>query len=228
MRSICALITIFTIFLFSASSMAIKKIAAKKTINAPAVANTSMKINSINPGALAAVLKAYECASHSKASKKFLTIIDYTKPSSEKRMYVIDMHKHQLVSQQLVAHGQNSGGKSSTKFSNRNGSHQSSIGVFVTENTYQGKNGLSLRLRGLDRGYNDRANQRAIVIHGANYVNSSYVKKHGMIGRSWGCPALEPKYAKSTIDTIKNGSVVVAYYKDKQWEKSSQYLHCAA
>lgn len=182
----------------------------------------------IDPSALDAGIKAYYCTADVRhmARKKYLTIIDYNKPSSEKRLYIIDMQKQRLVSSQLVAHGQNSGGLEALRFSNKDGSHQSSIGVFLTGQVYQGKHGLSLRLRGLEHGYNDKASQRAIVMHAANYVNQNYLKKHGTIGRSWGCPAIDPKLTRTTINKIKNGSVVVAYYKDNRWLQQSPYLNC--
>ena len=192
--------------------------------------NLEHRIRGIDPKALDAGLKAYLCANSvgHKAAKKYLTIIDYNKPSSQERMYIIDMQKQQLVSSQLVAHGQNTGGRDAFKFSNKDGSHQSSLGVFLTGNVYQGKNGLSLRLQGLEQGYNDKASRRAIVMHGANSVSRSYVKRFGQIGRSWGCPAIDAKSANSTINKLKTGSVVVAYYNDKNWLNQSNYLHCKA
>lgn len=192
--------------------------------------NLSRKIKGINQSALDAGLKAYLCATNvrNNVTKRYLTIIDYSKPSSQKRMYIIDMQKQKLVSSQLVAHGQNTGGRDAANFSNKDGSHQSSLGVFVTGREYSGKHGLSLRLQGLEPGYNDKAGRRAIVMHGANYVNQQYVKKYGMIGRSWGCMAIENSAVSSTIKAIKDGSVVVAYYKDNQWLKRSNYLHCKA
>ncbi len=184
----------------------------------------------LDPKVLDVGLKAYNCANNVKGivNKEYLTIIDYTKPSSEKRLWVFDMKQNKLVSEQLVAHGQKTGGKNAKYFSNTRGSHQSSIGVYVTGGSYNGKNGLSLRLKGLDSGYNDKANQRAIVMHGANYVSQDFIKKYGMLGRSWGCPALEPKHTKSTINKIKNGSLVVAYYKNNNWIQKSSYLNCVA
>lgn len=160
------------------------------------------------------------------AKKELLTIIDYSRPSNERRFWIYDVKNKKLVSSQLVAHGQGSGSLIPTHFSNKEGSHQSSIGVFMTADTYEGKNGLSLRLNGLERGINDKASERAIVIHGAQYVNESYISKYGQIGRSWGCPALDAKQALSTINTIKEGSLVVAYNGDNDWMKNSEYLHC--
>ena len=188
----------------------------------------SQRIKEIDPEALETGLKAYMCATHAQRQGKgrYLTIIDYNQPSSQKRMYIIDMVHQKLISSQLVAHGQNTGGREALKFSNKDGSHQSSLGVFVTQTPYRGKHGLSLRLRGLERGYNDNASQRAIVLHGANYVNQDYVRKYGMIGRSWGCPAIDNSQVKTTVNTLKSGSIIVAYFKDNQWLSKSNYLHC--
>ena len=193
-------------------------------------ANLSRKIKGLDKNALDAGLKAYLCATnvHNTAPKKYLTIVDYSKPSSQKRMFIIDMQRGKLISSQLVAHGQNTGGRLATKFSNKDGSHQSSLGVFMTGREYHGKHGLSLRLQGLERDYNDKAGRRAIVMHGANYVNPSYVRKYGMVGRSWGCMAIDNKATQSTIQTLKQGSVVVAYYNDNDWLNSSSFLHCKA
>ena len=219
------------IVIFSYIAVSSVAVAGKYLDNITALKQIFVKAaTNLDPSVLDIGLKAYNCASNVRGivSKEYLTIIDYTKPSSEKRLWVFDMKNSKLVSEQLVAHGQKTGGKNAKYFSNNRGSHQSSIGVYVTGRSYNGRNGLSLRLRGLDRGYNDKANQRAIVMHGASYVSKDFIKKYGMIGRSWGCPALEQRYAKSTIDKIKNGSVVVAYYKNNNWIRRSPYLNCMA
>ena len=115
-----------------------------------------------------------------------------------------------------------------TRFSNAAGSLMSSIGVFVTSNTYIGHNGYSLRLRGLEPGFNDNALDRDIVIHGASYVNSELARTQGRIGRSFGCPALRPTIAQALINAIRDGSLVVAYYPDKSWLNSSPFIHDCA
>jgi hypothetical protein len=158
-----------------------------------------------------------------------LTVIDYSKPSTEKRLWVIDMRTRAVLYEELVAHGQGTGDNMATSFSNQPDSHKTSLGLFVTDDTYVGKNGYSLRLNGLDAGFNDRARERAIVIHGAPYVSESFVQAQGRLGRSWGCPALRDAVARDLIDRIKGGNLVFAYYPDQQWLKSSQYLgDCAA
>lgn len=183
----------------------------------------------IDPKVLELGLRAYSCVSKKGVSIKnnVLTIIDYSKPATEKRLWIVDMEKKKVTLEQLVAHGSGSGDYHKAKsFSNVNGSHQSSLGVFVTGETYNGKNGLSLRLQGLEKGINDKAERRAIVIHGASYASDNFLKRTGRLGRSWGCPAIDPRYTKETINQIKGGSVVFAYYPDKKWVNKSEYLNC--
>jgi hypothetical protein len=158
-----------------------------------------------------------------------LTVIDYSKPSTEKRLWVFDMRSREVLYEELVAHGEGTGELFSTAFSNDPGTHRSSLGLFVTEETYIGQNGYSLRLNGLDRGFNDRARERAIVMHGAAYVSEAFAEARGRLGRSWGCPALRASVARQVIDRVKGGSLLFAYYPDQQWLKSSKYLgDCAA
>jgi hypothetical protein len=171
-------------------------------------------------------LSAASCAVKSGAVKNppTLTVIDYSRPSSEKRLWVFDLRSRELVYEELVAHGQGSGANLATEFSNDNESHQTSLGLFVTADTYVGKNGYSLRLDGLDRGVNDRARERAIVMHGAPYVSEAFVKANGRLGRSWGCPAVSDLVARKMIDTVKGGGLVFAYYPDAEWLKTSKFL----
>lgn len=140
-----------------------------------------------------------------------LTIIDYNQPSVKKRLFVIDMDRNRLLASSLVAHGKNSGQNRAVKFSNVPGSFKSSLGFFVTDRTYQGKHGYSLRLRGLERGINDNALMRNIVIHGAKYVSSDFIRRHGRLGRSHGCPALPFSEYRQVIDLIKGGSCLFIY-----------------
>jgi hypothetical protein len=158
-----------------------------------------------------------------------LTVIDYSKPSTEKRFYVYDLRSRELLYTELVAHGQGSGENMTTRFSNQPNSHATSLGLFVTADTYIGKNGYSLRMDGLDRGFNDKARERAIVMHGAPYVDPAAMTATGRLGRSWGCPALRPGVAREVIDLVKGGDLVFSYYPDQTWLKSSKYLgDCAA
>ncbi len=157
-------------------------------------------------------------------NREILTLIDFTKPSTDQRLYVIDMQKKKLLFTSHVSHGRNSGENYATSFSNKNGSYQSSLGFYLTENTYLGKNGYSLILNGLEKGINDRAKERAIVIHGAPYANPSIIPSTGRLGRSLGCPALPEKVSKSIIDTIKGGSVLYIYADNKKYSEQSIFI----
>ena len=158
-----------------------------------------------------------------------LTVIDYSKPSTAKRLWVFDLHARKLLYEELVAHGQGTGDNYAQRFSNENDSHQTSLGLFVTRDTYVGTNGYSLRLDGLDEGVNDRARARAIVMHGAPYVSDAFIKTNGRLGRSWGCPALREGIARELINRVKGGSLLFAYYPNQDWLSSSKYLgDCAA
>jgi hypothetical protein len=183
-------------------------------------------VRAINPQVLRLALGASRCAvaSGDVRQPSTLTIIDYSKPSVEPRLWVLDLDSRALVYEELVSHGQGSGGNLATKFSNQPDSHQTSIGLFVTEQTYVGRNGYSLRLNGLDKGFNDRARERAIVMHGAPYVNSTISKSLGRLGRSHGCPAVRDAVARELIDRVKGGSLVFSYYPDAEWLKHSKYL----
>ncbi|HUE89198.1 MAG TPA: murein L,D-transpeptidase catalytic domain family protein [Vicinamibacterales bacterium] len=183
-------------------------------------------VGRIDSGVLGLALGAARCATASGAvtNPATLTIIDYSKPSVEPRMWVLDLETRELVYEELVSHGQGSGGNLATKFSNVPESHQTSIGLFVTDQTYVGRNGYSLRLDGLDEGFNDRARERAIVMHGAPYVNGSITKSLGRLGRSHGCPAVRESVARELINRVKGGSLVFAYYPDAEWLRTSKFL----
>jgi hypothetical protein len=172
-------------------------------------------------------LKAYYYGLAHSIQKKptLLTIIDYSEPSSEKRMWVLDIKNNKLLYHTYVTHGVKSGEKYAVRFSNAANSHETSIGVYKTAGTYYGANGFSLRLIGLEKGFNDNAMKRAIVIHGANYASPEVVKRYHRLGRSWGCPTVGTAIAKPLIDTIKNGSLVVAYYPSNQWLQNSRFLN---
>ena len=159
------------------------------------------------------------------ANERLLTVIDYSRASTEPRLWVLDLDRPRVLFEELVAHGQGSGDNYATRFSNDDGSHQTSLGLFRTADTYVGSNGYSLRLDGLEPGVNDRARDRAIVMHGAPYVSESSLKALGRLGRSHGCPALRPAVARTVIDTIKQGSLVFAYYPNQQWLKGSRFLN---
>jgi hypothetical protein len=184
------------------------------------------RVGSIDEGVLGLALGAAGCAvrTGAVANPPTLTVIDYSKPSSVRRLWVYDLRTRSLLYEELVAHGQGSGERMATQFSNEPETHRTSLGLFVTDDVYVGKNGYSLRLDGLDRGFNDRARERAIVMHGAPYVSPDVVRAQGRLGRSWGCPALGEDVARDVIDRVKGGSLVFAYYPDQTWLKNSKYL----
>ena len=145
-------------------------------------------------------------------------------PSTEPRLWVFDLNSGDMLFKELVAHGRHTGDNLARHFSDQMNSRQSSLGLFRTADTYVGSNGYSLRLDGLEPGFNGRARERAIVMHGAPYVSAAFVKAQGRLGRSWGCPAVSEAVARDVIDTVKGGGLVFSYYPDKTWMKSSKYL----
>lgn len=183
-----------------------------------------------DPEVLDLALAAVHCAQAEGVGRaaQRLAVIDYSRSSLQPRLWVFDLASRKLLYKELVAHGQGSGGNVPTHFSNADGSHASSLGLFVTGSTYTGHNGLSLRMDGLERGINDAAMARAIVMHGAAYVNEASGRQMGRLGRSWGCPALRQAVAKPIIDVMKNGQFVFSYYPDQAWLARSALLHCAA
>jgi hypothetical protein len=182
-----------------------------------------------NPKVLSLALDATACATaHGEPASDRLAVIDYSLPSTQPRLWVFDLAKRKLLFRELVAHGRNTGDNRATRFSNKDGSLESSLGLFRTLDTYEGHNGYSLRMAGLEPGINDHALERALVIHGARYVNPALARTQGRIGRSWGCPAVRPAVARPLIDTLKGGQYVFSYYPDPRWLASSPYLKCDA
>jgi hypothetical protein len=174
-------------------------------------------------------LDAYECGrKQGLFSRPYLTVIDYTLPSLQPRLWVIDLARHRVLYHELVAHGENSGDNYAVSFSNLPGSRQSSVGLFRTEDRYLGQHGEALRLTGLEFGINDRAEERAVVMHGAPYVTTRFASSTGRLGRSWGCPALPLGVHERIIDTIKEGSAIFAYYPERRWMETSSFLRCRA
>lgn len=155
-----------------------------------------------------------------------LAVIDYGKPSTEPRMWVFDLTEMRLLYVEHVAHGRGSGDDLARVFSNREGSHQTSLGLFATAETYFGANGYSLRMDGLEPGINDRARERAIVMHGAPYVDPDLARRQGRLGRSFGCPAVRSEIAVPLIDTLKQGQLVYAWSPDPAWRDHSRLLRC--
>lgn len=153
-----------------------------------------------------------------------LTICDFSMSSNSKRLWVLDLNERKVLFNSLVAHGKNTGEEFAQNFSNIESSYQSSLGFYITETTYNGDNGYSLRLVGMDRGFNDAALKRAIVMHGADYVSEEFAAMHKRIGRSWGCPALPRALAEPIINTIKGRSCLFIYYPDQNYLSSSEWL----
>lgn len=167
----------------------------------------------LRPAVLRLALQAHaRVAATGRTRRPLLTVIDYSLRSREPRLWVLDLAAGRVVARELVAHGRGTGGDEAREFSNRPGSHQSSLGTFLTGATYRGKHGVSLRLKGLDRGLNHLAEARAIVIHGAEYVDQAIVRQLGRLGRSQGCPALSRSAAPRVIDLIRDGTVVFSYH----------------
>jgi hypothetical protein len=173
-------------------------------------------------------MRAYECGHDAGMfTGSLLTVIDYSLPSTSKRLWVIDVARKRMLFHELVAHGEGSGSNWAVEFSNEPGSRQTSLGIFRTETVYNGGNGYSLRLAGLEPGVNDLAMERRIVMHGARYVSQSAVNALGRLGRSWGCPALPAGTHRRVIDRIKGGSALFAYYPDQRWLRTSRFLQCS-
>jgi hypothetical protein len=193
---------------------------------APAIAVPAA--GGISPNVLQLAVSAVRCATAHGAigQPRTLTVIDYSRPSVEPRLWVFDLHAGgRLLYKELVAHGRNTGGNMATRFSDALNSRQSSLGLFVTADTYVGSNGYSLRLDGLEPGFNAQARRRAIVMHGASYVDNAIGAAQGRIGRSWGCPAVRDEIARPLIDTIRSGGAIFSYYPDDDWLSSSQFLN---
>lgn len=192
--------------------------------------NIAAKTHNLNPSVLKLAINAFYNAMHRgiHPAKPIVTVIDYSLPSTEKRLWVVDLSKESILYTSLVAHGKYSGENFTTKFSNRPGSLQTSLGLFLTENTYFGRDGYSLKLRGLEEGFNDKAEPRTIVMHGAPYVSESFAESFGRLGRSWGCPAVEKPLAEPIINTIKGGTLIFSYYPDSQYLQKSKYINYRA
>ncbi|HEX6893519.1 MAG TPA: murein L,D-transpeptidase catalytic domain family protein [Chryseolinea sp.] len=158
-------------------------------------------------------------------NKGLLTIIDFTKSSNSKRFYTIDLKNLAVKFHTYVSHGKNTGEVMAKSFSNTVHSNQSSLGFYVTAETYVGSKGYSLKLDGVEKGYNDKLRERAVVMHNADYVSEHWIRKYGRLGRSQGCPALPNEIGKKVIDTIKHHTVIFAYYNDSAYLSSSPYLN---
>jgi hypothetical protein len=176
---------------------------------------------------LAHALQAFRCGcARGEFTTPTLTLVDYSLPSTRRRLWVLDLATGAVRFHTLVAHGRGSGLLHARSFSNVPGSKQSSLGLFRTGDTYLGQHGYSLRLAGLEPGVNDLAYQRAIVVHGAEYATPGFASSHGRLGRSWGCPALDPSVTRELIHAIVGGTALFAYYPDPGWLGDSRFLRC--
>ena len=221
-KTFCRLLpAIMTIVLFSATALA-------ETASKPAlVEKLSKQAPALQKDALKKAVAAMTCVVNSGMEPADrLAVIDFSLPSSEPRLWIFDLRDQTLLLEDFVAHGQNSGDNFATRFSNIRGSHQSSIGLFRTQESYYGRHGYSLRMDGLEPGVNDRARERAIVIHSADYVDPTWIERQGRIGRSQGCPAVRPEIARVVVDSLKDGQFMFKYYPDQEWLASSAYLNC--
>jgi len=188
------------------------------------LASLSRQAPNLNKNVLKYALTAYRNAEEKTTVKKsVLTVIDYSLPSSKQRLWVFDVDHNKLLFNTYVAHGQNSGNITPSHFSNQPESKATSLGTFITKDTYYGHKGYSLNLQGLERGFNDNALSRRVVIHGAWYVEPNFIKQTGRAGRSWGCPSIAQTLARPIINAIKGGSVVFAYYPDRNYLSHTRF-----
>jgi hypothetical protein len=221
---VCSIIGVFMLLLALTSF----KTGSPMSKNEPFVSNENLSVKlNINSKAFELAIKGYEKLKQlgQLNNQRYLTIADMSKASSEPRLFIIDMEKQVLVLQTFVAHGRNSGMLFAKNFSNKIGSFQSSLGFYITGSVYQGKHGKSLVLKGVESGINDNAEQRAIVLHGADYANKGFVNQQGYLGRSLGCPAVPEKEVESIIKTIQGASCLFVYAADNSYLKKSNLIN---
>ncbi len=204
--------------------------AARPSSSAALMSVRPDELSGLAPDVLDLAMGAVTCAvsAGALAPPHTLTVIDYSLPSTAQRLWVFEVPTGRLLFHELVAHGKNTGDNMATRFSDTMQSRQSSLGLFVTRDTYVGNNGYSLRLDGLEPGFNGRALERAIVMHGAPYVDAGVAKQMGRLGRSWGCPALRTAIARKVIDTVRDGGAIFSYYPDEAWLTRSAFLNCGS
>jgi hypothetical protein len=214
----------------SPANFVVPAIADPSTAETEATAlytSLGLKEKGLSEDAFKYAYKGYSKLLKKKIIKKaeYLTICDFSQSSAKKRLYIIDLEKNEIVLNTYVAHGKNSGGEFATKFSNKTSSHQSSLGFYLTQNTYYGEHGLSLKVAGLEPGFNDKAMQRAIVVHAADYINESWLKQNKYMGRSFGCPAVPKEESDFIINTIKNGTCLFIYHPSTKYLNGSKLLN---
>lgn len=180
----------------------------------------------VNPDVLKLALTAYVHARREGLdNKQLLTVIDFTKPSTAKRLWIFNIRDGRMLMNTWVTHGRNSGGLYANSFSNTPGSLKSSLGVFITDEPFSGEHGIALPMHGLEPGINNNAYNRAIEFHGAWYVNRQTIQEYGQIGRSWGCTAVSQNEISPLVNTIKDNTLVFAYYPDHYWLSHSSFLN---
>lgn len=188
----------------------------------------NLKTNEYNLPSLQSFTQAlngyYKLEEAGKIQKNLLTVVDFSLSANEKRLWVIDLELNEVLYQTYVAHGRNTGNEYAKSFSNIPESFQSSLGFYATAETYYGKHGYSLRLDGLETGINDKARERAIVIHGADYATENFIKTYGRLGRSLGCPSLPKEESKTIINMIKEKSCLFVYYPSNDYLSKSQLI----
>lgn len=186
-----------------------------------------LKHYGLNKSAFEYALKGYQylLSKRKLVSRPVLSICDFSLSSRRKRLFIIDLDHQKLLINTYVAHGRQSGAEYARSFSNSPDSHKSSLGFYVTKNTYYGDHGLALKIEGLEKGFNDNASGRNIVVHGSEYVGADYLRYNRMSGRSFGCPAVPAEQTSKVINTIKNGSCLFIYYPTQQYLKKSKILN---
>ncbi len=214
---------------FNASAAVKKAFEVKMVIKQALTLYDSMKLekSGLDQKAFEYAWRGYHNLMKTGQLKKsfVLSICDFTQSSSSKRMYVIDVVHKKLLYNTYVSHGMNSGVEYATSFSNRADSYKSSLGFFITSKTYTGRNGLSLKVRGIEKGYNDQASKRHIVLHGSNYISPEYLKDNGEMGRSLGCAAIPNSMSPKIIKTIKNGSCLFIYHPTVKYLTHSNVIN---
>ena len=203
--------------------------ASDQVVPGPGLASALLRAApAASPRAVRLAVRAMACAQQDgEPAAQRLAVIDYSRPSSQRRLWVFDLRQRRLLFQEWVAHGRGSGEAAAEHFSDAPGSLASSLGLFRTLQTYDGHNGYSLRLQGLEPGINAHAYVRDIVIHGARYVSAAFLRIAGRLGRSFGCPAVREAVARPLINSLKDSQYLFAYYPDQRWLDQSRYLNCA-
>jgi hypothetical protein len=224
-RSICAVTVLFVLFAFSGEFKEVPKNKTKKKIASVLKNDIDDKIDMIYASLKSnqfelpkeecfdfALKGFYALKERGVIQSNILTVIDFSLSSNLKRLWIIDLSNNEILLQSLVAHGKNTGEEFATNFSNTPESFKSSLGFYVTGEVYKGKHGVSLKLDGLEKGLNDNARNRAVVLHGANYVSESFIKDHKRLGRSQGCPAVPVEFVSDIIEMIKGQSCLYIYH----------------